>query len=204
MLTVVLGAAAYLMPAQMTAEIAPTETLTDSECSKEILLSYFPEIFVRETLAKFNVPKEKWDGIVSALAEKNKIVIKTVEEKASKLSNSPLKDPQQRQAAVKLFRDTILEIFSDVLKDNGITDEKQIQAMLDDIQQQTARRFAACIKRAEVTAKADDLHDESADDLNDESDEDEDSDEDGDDDDKELSEKKAEPNIKVEIDSHKK
>lgn len=193
-LNFVLAASVYAMPAQMMAEAAPTEHLTDAACSKDILLSYFPEVFVRETLVKFNVPKDKWDSIVKELAEKDKTVIKTVEEKASKLSQSPLKDPQQRQAAVKLFRETILEIFSDVMKNNGVTDEKQIHAMLDDIQQQTARRFAACIKKAEVTAKLE----------NQEEDEDDYDDEESDDDDTDDEGENEKSNIKVDVDSQKK
>lgn len=194
-MTFVLMATACMMPGQTRAETTPTlsETKTDAECSKDILLSYFPEIFVRETLQKFNVPKDKWDAIVTALNEKNKIVIKTVEERASKLNVSLLKDPQQRQAAVKLFRETILEIFSGVMKNNGVTDEKQIQAMLDDIQQQTARRFAACIKQSQVTAQVDDN------DLDENDDVDDDDDDDADDTDDQKSAKDKSPDIKVHV-----
>lgn len=122
---------------------------TVDECSKELLLAYFPEPFVKETLKKFNVPEDKWDAIKSALANKDKEVIKIVEEKAAQMDPNPLKDPQARQAAVKLFRETLLQVFSDVLKANGITDEKQIQAMLDDVQQQKAQRFAKCMQKQE-------------------------------------------------------
>jgi hypothetical protein len=117
------------------------------ECSKELLLSYFPEQFVNETLSKFKVPQDQWAGINKELTAKDKEVVKLVEEKAAKLSPNPLKDPQQRQAAVKIFRETLLQIFGDVLKAHNIKDEKQIQAMLDDIQQQKARRFAQCMEK---------------------------------------------------------
>jgi hypothetical protein len=117
------------------------------ECSKELLLTYFPEVFVDETLKKFNVAQDKWASIKKDVLNKDKEIIKTVEDKAAKLDPNPLKDPQQRQAAVKIFRETLLEVFSNALKANGITDDSQIQAMLDDIQQQKAKRFALCMEK---------------------------------------------------------
>lgn len=119
----------------------------DDECAKEILLAYYPGIFVEETLGKFNVPKEEWPAIVKELGERDKQIIKQVESKASQMTSNPLKDPQQRQAAVKLFRDTLLENFAEVMRAHGVNDDKQIQAMLDDIQQQKAKRFARCIEK---------------------------------------------------------
>lgn len=118
-------------------------------CSKELLLAYFPDNFVIETLKKFNVPKDKWEGIVKGLAAKDKDIVKEVEEKASKLNPNPLKDrsPEQRQVAVKIFRESLLDVFGGVLKANGITDEKQIQSMLADIQQQKAKNFAQCMEK---------------------------------------------------------
>lgn len=117
------------------------------ECSRELLISYFPKVFVTETLKKYNVPQEKWETIANDLALKDKEVIKTVEEKAAKLNPNPLKDPQQRQAAVKLFRETLTDLFAGTMKANGVTDEKQISEMLNDIQQQKAKRFAMCMQK---------------------------------------------------------
>lgn len=134
-------AGSFMLPIQASAA-NPVE-----ECSKELLLSYFPEAFVKESLKKFDVPQDKWNAIVKELNEKDKQVVKIVEEKASKVNPNPLKDPQQRQAAVKIFRDTLTEVFSGVLKRNGIADENQIQQMLDDIQQQKAKRFAQCMEQ---------------------------------------------------------
>lgn len=118
-------------------------------CAKELLLAYFPENFVKETLKKFNVPQDQWDGIAKDLAAKDKDVVKEVEDKAAKLSPNPLKDrsPEQRQAAVKIFREALFDIFSGVMKAHGVTDEKQVQAMLADIQQQKAKNFAQCMEK---------------------------------------------------------
>lgn len=121
------------------------------ECSKEILLAYFPEVFVDETLNRFKVPKDQWEAINKELSVKDKDIIKIVEAKASKINPNPLKDPQQRQAAVKIFRETLFESFASVMRAHGVSDDKQIQAMLDDIQQQKAKRFAKCMEAAQKT-----------------------------------------------------
>ncbi len=119
------------------------------DCAKELILSYFPENFVQNTLKKFKVPEDKWDAIKAGLAAKDRDILKIIEEKASKLANNPFKDrdPAQRQAAVKLFRETLFQSFEDVLKENGITDEKQIQDMLDDIRQQKIAGYKQCIEK---------------------------------------------------------
>lgn len=139
----------FFLAAPVNANEAPPATPpgADQECSRELLISYFPKAFVTETLKKYNVPEDKWNAITEDLAQKDKQVIKTVEEKASKMDPNPLKDPQQRQAAVKLFRETLTDLFSSTLKANGVTDEKQILDMLNDIQQQKAKRFAMCMQK---------------------------------------------------------
>lgn len=150
----VLGLGATCIPLALCADATPPESTKSPEgiddCAKELLLSYYPPEFVLETLKKFNVPKDKWEQIVDGLKMKDKEVIHTVEEKASQMDPNPLKDPQQRQEAIKIFKDTLLQIFSSVVKPAGITDDKTIQAMLDDIQQQKAKRFAQCIEKRKI------------------------------------------------------
>ena len=126
----------------------------DEQCSKDILLAYFPEVFVKRTLDDYKVPNDQWDAIASELTAKDRDIIKQVEAKAEKMNPNPLKDPQQRQAAVKIFRDTLLENFSTILKAHGVNDDKQIQAMLDDIQQQKAKRFALCMQSQRTSRAA--------------------------------------------------
>lgn len=137
---------------------------TVDDCSKELLLAYFPDAFVMETLKKFNVPQDQWDAIKKELNSKDKEVIKIVEQKASQMSPNPLKDPQQRQAAVKIFRETLLQIFGDVMKAHGITDPTQIQSMLDDVQQQKAKRFAKCMEKQNPNLSDDNDDDDDDDD----------------------------------------
>lgn len=117
------------------------------ECSKELIMAYFPNPFVRETLKKFNVPENQWDAIINELNAKDKEVIGIVEEKASKIDPNPLKDPSQRLQAVKIFRETLFEIFSGVLNAHGVSDSAQIQQMLDDVNKQKTARFTQCVER---------------------------------------------------------
>lgn len=172
--TLIIGTGISLISLPLTAEDSksPSAVISSTDCSKEILLAYFPDVFVKETLAKFKVPADKWDAIVKGLNERDKNIIKIIEEKAQKLTPNPLKDSKQRQAAVKLFRETLLEQFSEVVKANGIIDDKQIQSMLDDVQQQKAKHFAMCIKNPKNTEGDDG---ENSDEEDDREEEDEDS-----------------------------
>jgi monomeric isocitrate dehydrogenase len=129
------------------AETSASELNIDDTCTKEFLMSFFPEKLVRETLERHNVPKDQWDGIVKDLNAKDKEIIQTVEEKAAKIDPQLLKDPERRKEAVKIFRETILIAFSGVMKDHGVKDAQQIQDMLDEIQKQKAKKFAECIQK---------------------------------------------------------
>ncbi len=122
------------------------QAATVEECSKELLLSFFPEAFVTEVLQKYQVSKEKWEPIVKGLKEKNDEVIKLVDEQASKMNPNPLKDPSQKQQAVKIFRESLYQVFASVLKANGVSDDQKIQSMLGEIQQLKTKRFAQCME----------------------------------------------------------
>lgn len=172
--SLVVGLGALLLPCNMSFAVMPS---VQDECAKELLLSYFPEPIVTETLKKFNVPQDKWAGIKKSLSTKDKEVVKLVEQKAAAMDPNPLKDPQQRQAAVKLFRETLLQVFSDALKENGLEDASQYQAMLDDIQQQKARKFAMCMEKQKAQMQKPDQNKGISSDTDENSD-DEDSDED--------------------------
>lgn len=184
----IFGAGALMVSCEAFAAAPTPATSATDDCAKELLLSYFPAPIVNETLKRFDVPKDKWDGIAKSLASKDKDVVKTVEQKASAMNPNPLKDPQQRQAAVKLFRDTLLQVFTDAMKDNGITDTSKFQAMLDDIQQQKAKMFAMCMERHKQQAQKQDMNEanDSEDSEDDDESEDEDSDDDEDDEEEEA------------------
>jgi hypothetical protein len=191
-LAVFIAVGVLSVPVSASAEIS---TVKD-ECAKELLLSYFPEPIVLDTLKRFNVPQDKWAGIAKSLASKDKDVVKIVEKKASAMNPNPLRDTQQRQVAVKLFRDTLFEVFSDAMKENDIQDQSQFMAMLDDIQQQKAKKFAMCVDKHNAQlqnqapgATSSSHSDEESDD--DDSDDDDEEDDDDKDSDKDSTEQNA-------------
>ncbi len=116
------------------------------ECSREALLSFFPKPIVYKVLQQYGIPEAEWASIYRDLEQKDRAVIPLVEEKASKMEPNPLKDLRYRSEAVRLFRETLVESFTKVMNEHGITDEEQIEEMLDDIQIEKARAFADCIE----------------------------------------------------------
>lgn len=127
--------------------LADAPAAQDEQCAKEILMQHFPGKYLSATLKKFNVPEDQQAAIISELAEKDKNIVKMVEEKAAQMDPNPLKDPSQRQVAVKMFRETLLQQFTAVLNAHGVTDGDQIQKMLDDVQLQKAKQFTECMER---------------------------------------------------------
>jgi len=127
--------------------VVNAESKIEDECTKDLLLSYFPEPFVMQTLERFDVPEEKRAQIAHDLIEQDRKVIQKVEMKAERLDPNPLRDPSKRQEAVKLFRETLFELFAEVLHRYDVKDEAKIQDMLDDIQRQKAEQFARCMEK---------------------------------------------------------
>ncbi len=119
---------------------------TDDFCSDRILHSYFPQEFVASSLKKFKVPADQQAAIQKELAEKDKVILKLVQEKAEKMEPNPLKTPDQRKETVKLFRETLLAQFTEVMTAHGVTDPDKTKDILDDIQLQKARRAIECRK----------------------------------------------------------
>ncbi len=116
------------------------------ECTKELRTTFFPPEMVKETLKKFKVPEDKWKPIESALAQKD--IFALVKQKAAAMNPNPLNDQKRLGEGVKLVRETLLQVFGDTLKANGITDEKQIEGMLSDIQHQKSDRLYKCAQEA--------------------------------------------------------
>lgn len=131
----------------------PIQETGPNECLKNVLLSYFPEPFVKEVLKRNQIPEDKWNPIIEELASNDKNVIAKVEARASALNPNPLKSPEYREQAITVFRETLLEIFTSVMNKNGITDKEQIQSMLDEMQRLKAKRFAKCMEKTHSEQK---------------------------------------------------
>lgn len=120
---------------------------TDSQCSREVLMSFFPKTIVSDVLTENKIDKKKVDAIVAALEIQGGDVIRRTEEKAAKMNPNPMKDPKFRKKTAKLIRETVTETYTLVLKGNGITDEKLIKDTLDAIQDKKAKLFADCMQK---------------------------------------------------------
>lgn len=114
-------------------------------CSKEVLTAYFPKPFVVQTLKENQVPKEKIKAIVEELSEKDVEVVHIVEARASRMNPNPLRHPAYKMKAGSLFRQVMLQVFSEVMDKHTVFDKGQLQLMLDDIQYQKAKQLSKCM-----------------------------------------------------------
>ncbi|CUI16560.1 putative secreted protein [Candidatus Protochlamydia naegleriophila] len=124
-----------------------------SFCTKEELMTYFPQPLVKAILLKSNVQEEQAAAIAEDLAQKGQELEKVVAEKAAKLDPNPFKDLSQRDVAIKIYRETLYEVFAKVMKNHGITSEDQIQTLLDEMQLAKSKLFIDCIRREQNSPK---------------------------------------------------
>lgn len=117
------------------------------KCTKEELMRFFPEQLVESILIKAKLPKEKADAIAQELAQKDKELARLVEEKSAKIDPNPFKNLSQRDLAVRIYRETLYEVFAKVLKAHDITDDDQIQTLLDELQEARSKLFIECIRK---------------------------------------------------------
>lgn len=127
-------------------EAQPSEE-TLNKCTKEELMTFFPQQVVESVLLKAHVQKEKAESISKELSQKDRELSKIVENKASKMEQNPFKDLSQRDLAVKIYRETLYEVFAKVLKAHGITNDDQIQSLLEEMSAAKSKLFIDCIKK---------------------------------------------------------
>jgi hypothetical protein len=127
---------------------AKTETsLANLKCSKEELMSFFPQRIVESILIKAKISKEQASVIADELSKKDHELTKFVEEKAAQLNSNSHNNLSQRDLAIKIYRETLYEVFAKVLKAHGVTDEDQIQSLLDQMQEAKSKLFIECIRK---------------------------------------------------------
>ena len=124
----------------------PSQIIEKFSCSRKELETFFPEPVVRSVLLKSNLSEEDANSIAAELAEKNSQWSKIIREKAAKLTPNPLEDLSQRDIGLKIYRETLYEVFSQMLKAHGISDEDKIQNMLDEIRETKSKWFMECIR----------------------------------------------------------
>ena len=95
---------------------------------------------------KNKVSPEEAEVIANELAQKDEEVKQTVQ----KLSKSETGDSEElghRELELKNFRDALYGVFSQVLKQHGITEEDKIQLLLEEIRTLKGQLFVDCIRK---------------------------------------------------------
>ena len=121
------------------------------KCTKEELMAFFPQQVVQSVLIKAKLPKEQADAIALELSQRDRELTKLVEEKAAKLDPNPFKDLSHRDLAIKMYRETLYEVFENVLSAHGITNRDQVQTLLDEMQAAKSKLFIECIRKQTKT-----------------------------------------------------
>ena len=114
------------------------------DCSDAVLRRFFPKEFVDQVLLKNGVPQDKLADINKDLEAADQQVLTTIEEKVKTLKPEDAQDANKRKEVVQFFRDTLTNSFGTVLKKYGITDDKKIVAILEEIQELKLKRYEAC------------------------------------------------------------
>lgn len=133
--------------ASLEAETTEVVLSNSMKCTKEELMRFFPEQVVRPILIQAKIPEKEADAIAQALAQKDVELAKIVEEKSSKIDPNPFKNLSQRDLAIKIYRETLYEVFAKVLKEHGISDADQVQSLLDKLQEARSKLFIECIAK---------------------------------------------------------
>ncbi len=133
--------------ATLQAETTGVVLSNSMKCTKEELMTFFPKQILQSILIQAQLPKDKADKIAEELSQKDKEFTKIVEEKAAKVQPNPFQDLSQRDLAIRIYRETLYEVFAKVLKANGVTNEDQIQTLLDEMQNEKSKRFIECIRK---------------------------------------------------------
>ncbi len=130
-----------------------TKTPSSSlHCTKEQLMTFFPQPVVESVLTEAKISGEQVKEIAQELSQQDRELVKRVEEKAVKWDPNPFSDLSQRDLAIKIYNETLYEVFAKVLKAHGIGNEAQIQTLLDKIRELKSKLFIECIRNQQSAA----------------------------------------------------
>lgn len=113
----------------------------EEACTDYLRLTYFPHAVVEDVLRRYSIPHEERYAIYRDLVAREPDIIAIVEERAARV-NKELK----LSAAVAIYRQTLYQVFAEVLKINGISRREQADAILDEIQFKKGRLYKLCME----------------------------------------------------------
>lgn len=122
-----------------------TKQTCGTNCTMELFIAFFPPPFVGETLEAFQIDSDKRLTIIQQLSHHELDINSIVDSKAAKMTPNPLNQPDRQEDVIKLFDEAVLQVFTQVMNDNGITDKDQIAKMLEQIQKRKADHFRTCM-----------------------------------------------------------
>jgi hypothetical protein len=126
----------------------------ESLCTKEVLMTFFPKPLIKNVLIQYKISDQEAEKIAQELSTKDQEVVRRVEKKASAMDPNPLKELNEKDAALKLFRETLFEVFAEVLNAHGVEDSDKVRLMLDDMQAAKGKLFVECIRRDRAKAES--------------------------------------------------
>lgn len=129
--------------------VASEESPVSTKCTREELISFFPRAIVEKVLIDFQIQPQVAQQIATKLVNKDREITKIIEEKSSQI-HSRSNDNLQRESALKIYVDTIHDAFSSVAHAYGITDEKTIQQILEQIRVLRSKNFIECIRQNKI------------------------------------------------------
>jgi len=102
----------------------------------------FPPPFVNAALIKAKIPQEKVDKINSTLQAKHDYIHQKAKEIGAKhVVRNPFDYPPMEDEIVEIFQKVTFDVYSDVMKSNGINDKKIIEDSYEYIQQQKIKNY---------------------------------------------------------------
>ena len=128
-----------------------TDEHVSREQERQLLLSYYPRLFVEEVLQSHAIDEKMMVLIVDELQTQDERILSTVEEKLQKLhdasqgNGSPLFALREEEVAA--MYDALQEVFTTTLAKHDIADRALSAQMFDEIQNKKASLFAKAIQR---------------------------------------------------------
>ena len=116
-------------------------------CDKDDLLKYFPAEIVKEVLKnKTKLKEEQVVKIVAQLSNVDDEIDQIVQAKASKMQPNPFKRAGFRNVGLKIYQETVLEVFVKVLSAQESINEAEARELLEEIRLAKGKIFINCIK----------------------------------------------------------
>jgi len=124
-----------------TAEIAVAEV---PACYRDLELNFFRANLVNETLSMHSISQSNWNLINQELQRNVRRVPEIVRARAKQMIPNPLDTPFDREIALQLLQEVLLEVFSETLSLFQITNQNKVEEMFQYIREQQIERLTHC------------------------------------------------------------